>query len=212
MDDGYRLLNVGPICDHLDKDNINYLNPYINETTAMYHIWKNCNDEYVGLAHYRRGFVDPNNVNRVLPFDTAKEILKCRDIICTPYHTFGKYTMLEYFRFCMKGTSKECLEVFNIIYDKLVSKEPDIDKYFSTTTEFIARNMFICKKEVFDRYCEWLFPIIIPITEDFRDNYIERAKGEERMIGHICERLFSYWMDYKEDLVKFHCHYYTKNI
>ena len=35
-------------------DNIDNRNPYYCELTGLYYLWKHCDDEIVGLEHYRR--------------------------------------------------------------------------------------------------------------------------------------------------------------
>jgi len=49
-----------------------------------------------------------------------------------------------------------------------------------------------------NKYCEWLFPLIIPITEQFIKEDASIVVNK-RMIGHLVERLFSYWI-YKNKL------------
>ena len=45
---GYQVDNTG--------ENISSQNKEFNELTGLYWMWKNTNDEYIGLSHYRRYF------------------------------------------------------------------------------------------------------------------------------------------------------------
>ena len=200
---GYKILKVGKEFEDDGRDNINYLNPYINEATALYDIWKNCNEEIVGLTHYRRIFIymDDMDYLRGLSFDIAKKILEYKDIITSPFHTLGSDTIYGYHRYSLLLTSPHTVKTFDKYINKLDKIEPKLIEYFMKSNRFIARNMFVAKKEVIDKYCEWLFPIIIPLTEEFIENDLKnvgpigKTPGQERLIGHFIERMFSYWVE-----------------
>ena len=56
-------------------DNISRLNPYLNEITALYWLWKHTAHNLIGFVHYRRFFtVDGENI---LTTDEAKVRLHC---------------------------------------------------------------------------------------------------------------------------------------
>lgn len=194
--EGYETIKVGKLFEDDGRDNINYLNPYINETTALYDIWKNHNEDIVGMIHYRRVFFTDNDF-RALTFDKAKEFMKSKKLICTKYHTLGESTIYDYFRYSIQITSPRCLPTFDKYMLILEEKDPKVIEYFHTHNRFFARNMFIARKEVIDKYCEWLFPIIIPMTEQFIEEDIKKGKvlGQERLLGHFVERMFSYWIE-----------------
>lgn len=193
----YSDIYVGDLFKNKELDNINYLNPYINEATALYDIWKNYNDNIVGLVHYRRFFVKDNEY---LSLEDAKTILNDYDIIITNNVKFerGIYDQLR----LEMPNDKERL-ILDKYYNQLCKIEPKLKDYFNEK-EFAPKEMFVCKKELIDKYCEWLFSFIIPITEKFvkeDGNIIQK-----RMIGHLVERLFYYYvkdlkiyrLDYKE--------------
>ena len=54
-------------------------------------------------------------------------------------------------------------------------------------------NVILAKKSVLREYCEWLFPIVIPITEKFIETDKDKVFNT-RLIGHILERIFAYWV------------------
>lgn len=186
----YKELYVGDLFNE-NEDNINYLNPYINEATAIYDIWKNYKDKIVGLCHYRRFF---ENNNSYLKFEDTKYILRDYDIIITSEVKFNKgiYEQLR--------SEIENPDILDKYYNILCNKEPNLKKWFNYKS-FNPKEMFVCKKEILDKYCEWLFPMIIPITEQFIKEDVEKVVNK-RMIGHLVERLFAYWI-WKNNLKTF---------
>ena len=174
----YKELYVGSMFEYNNLDNINILNPYANELTGLYHIWKHCNEEIVGLVHYRRFFL--------CTFKTAKEILKKYDIIITEDVIFNKgiYEQLR--------SEIENVDILDKYYNKLCDIEPELKEWFKLK-QFNNREMFICKKELINKYCEWIFPIILPIFKEFLEEDKDKVRNK-RMIGHLSERLFSYWI------------------
>lgn len=189
----YKILKVGKLYEDDGRNNINELNPFINETTALYDLWENHDDEIIGLTHYRRIMFDKDI--KALTFENAKKILKDKDMIVTVYQYYENSTIYDYFRYAISLTSPNALPVFDKYMGKLNEIDPKIIRYFKTKNKFIGRNMFVGKKEVVDKYCEWLFPIILPLVEEFVNNDLEQAYGQERLLGHFVERMFSYWLE-----------------
>lgn len=184
----YRQLYVGERFWEHDKENINVLNPYINEATGLYFIWKNKKDKIVGMCHYRRFFWYNDNI---LSLKDSEKILEEYDMIVTSKVQFNKgiYEQLR--------SEIENPYVLDKYYRILVDKEPQLEEWFKLKS-FSAKEMFVCKRELLNKYCEWLFSLIIPITEQFINEDVNKVVNK-RMIGHLVERLFAYWI-WKNDL------------
>ena len=76
IDLGYLKDNVG--------DNISEKNPNYCELTGLYWIWKNCNDEYKGLVHYRRYFGKSNlkiGPSNIYTYQEMVKMLETADMI-----------------------------------------------------------------------------------------------------------------------------------
>ena len=183
----YEELYGGSLFTDVDVDNINYLNPYINEMTGLYYVWKNKKDKYVGLCHYKRFFYKDGDM---LTLEDAKKILKNCDIIIKEDVVFN---MSLYWQLRFEVENSDILDKY---LNKIYEVEPDFKEYLNRK-QFNNSEMFVCKRELIEKYCEWLFPMIIPITEEYIKEDVKR--GNTRLIGHIIERLFAYWI-YKNKL------------
>ena len=181
---GYKELYVGRLFDG-KEENIEHLNPYINEATGMYQIWKNHKEEIVGLVHYRRFFTEGK---KILEFTRAQEILSSYDMITTPEYTTqgGVY---RHFKAEITADDRWAVEKY---YRILCDKDSRLANWFENSS-FNPRNMFIARKELINDYFEWLFPLIIPATEFFA--YEDATKVDsKRIMGYLTERMFGCWI------------------
>lgn len=171
---------------HQYSDNINQFNPYANELTGLYHMWKYCDDEYIGLCHYRRAFMDSQS--NPLSLNQAIELLHDCDMIIVNDHLVSG-SLIQGLRYDLPHD----VTILNKYYRILCSKVPDMEHYFESNCVFNPKNMFICRKEVMDKFCEFLFPVIIPILQQF---VVDDASNihDKRMLGYLFERILTFWI------------------
>ena len=85
-----------------EGDNIDFLNPWYCELTGLYYLWKHCDDDIVGLEHYRRYFV--NGKGNLLSENEIRNILKNYDVIAhTSKQNNSRWTMYEELGICCKS-------------------------------------------------------------------------------------------------------------
>ncbi len=183
-----------------DGDNISKKNPNYCELTALYYIWKNCKENVVGLVHYRRYFCTKKTIHPskyILSYDHAIQLLKKYDIIL-PYKMYrqGKTLREDY-------AAAHNIKDYDICRDVIGEKYPDylnaFDKVSAQKTLY-QYNMLICKKELFDSYCQWLFDILFEVER--RVDIRKYDAYNQRIFGFLSERLFNVWLEYKQLNVK----------
>ena len=138
---GYLRDNIG---NHISGKNANYC-----ELTGLYWIWKNTDDSYKGLVHYRRYFGRNNLSNKISDICSYEYLLNCLksvDIVL-PY--------VEYFK---QNAKEEILlhccteEIFDKLRQIIETKYPDYietyDRYFNENKASLF-NMLFCKREIF---------------------------------------------------------------
>lgn len=184
--------SCGMTCLSEIGENISYMNPKINECTGLYWIWKNTKEEIAGLNHYRRYFKSESS-QEILPEEEIRYLLEKYDILTGNAICTYPLTNSEYVKASMDAGAFEKAKL--LVKNAVMERQPDYEEAFDRTMKgyaFFPCNMFITRREIFNRYCEWLFSIIIPAAESFDetryDDYSKRA------IGFLTERLLTVWL------------------
>ncbi len=184
-------------------DNIATLNNKINECTAIYWIWKNVNLDYVGITHYRRYFYNNELQCRENRLDSfmAKNLLKDSDMLVYQAVVPRGETVEEELR---GDLSQEAYEYgLRTFREALTKYQPE---YISDFYEVLSAkeccycNMMVAKKEIYDRYCEWLFSFLIPVAEQADVSGFDEHNA--RVIGFFAERMLSVWLHHNQLKVK----------
>ncbi len=195
-------------------ENISSANPRMCELTAIYWAWKNLDADYVGLVHYRRHFTVAKRIRRlkgkekfpmVLSKDETERILKQYDLILPNKRKYYIESIRSHFLHLPYTYDKD-LEVLGKTIKKLT---PDyFDAYETVMNRRWAHmfNMFVMKKDRFDKYCEWLFPILQEV--DSKIDVTDYTPMEARAVAYLGEFMLDIWNEknkipYKEVDVMF---------
>ena len=186
--------NLGYVGDDTGE-NISEKNPYYCELTGVYWAWKNLKADYIGLVHYRRQFKGRNKQENTL-FDTVlsnveiKELLKETDIILPKKRNYYIENLYDHYKHTMYieplGITGEIIKEFYPKYYK------EFEKLHKRTSAHMF-NMFIMKKEYFDKYCEWLFDILGKLEIKMEGK--EYNSFHARFYGRISELLLDIWLE-----------------
>ncbi|HHW7568536.1 TPA: DUF4422 domain-containing protein [Mannheimia haemolytica] len=192
-------------------DNIAEKNISFCECTLLYFIWKNVRDDIVGLVHYRRyfarkkyfcnmdGFTFKRRNYVPIKKDEVEEILKDYDIIIPKKYLLGKTSVKE--NYCDAHHEKDWLLTRDAIFELYPDYLDSFDKVGNGNFLY-CYNMFVGKKRIINKYCEWLFDILFKLEKQIKiDNYSDYNK---RVFGFIAERLFTVWIIHNSHNIKFY--------
>lgn len=160
--------------DHISGENANYC-----ECTGLYWVWKNTSgQDYVGLNHYRRrlelstedmAFVKAQGCDMVLALPQYGS-MKVKNFFA------GRLiTKLDWDLMC------QFVCAYDTGYDAVIQKYEAGDIYISC-------NLFVAKREWFDRYCTFAFSVAKQIDDYYKQRNIIR---NDRYMGYIFENLLS---------------------
>lgn len=195
-----------PKLNDSEGDSISHLNGFYSELTRIYWIWKNHPiKEYIGFCHYRRYFSFFDDIPNM------DDIFKNHDIILpSPY---GCSNVMRQYR------NSHNLNDYKIALAIIKKHFPDYYetalKFSISSKEFYINNCFIMKREMFFKYCEFIFPILESYLNyinakkmedvekhvmDNKDDYLKKSYPNNqiwyqcRIGGFLAERLFSIWL------------------
>ena len=162
-------------------ENISIRNKQYCELTGLYWIWKNAGEDYVGLVHYRRHFL--------LPDDWLERVTANGVDVILPVPLYVAPNIAENYKNRHDGSDWEYLMDYLAAMHR--EEYDDAVRVFSGNL-YSPCNMLIARREVLDRMCEWLFPIVDAVAEHGghkADPYMNRYPG------FISERLITFYFE-----------------
>lgn len=176
-------------------DNISAKNKQFCELTALYWLWKHAGEDIIGLAHYRRHFL--------LPQDWKERMLNNQINVILPTPLYVAPSVEENFK------SRHDPSDWEFMMQYLKNNHPEdfqsANKFFKGNL-YSPCNMFVMKREVLDVLCTWLFPILFQVANhggQKEDSYLNRYPG------FISERLISLFFEINRS--RFNLVYADKN-
>lgn len=183
-DIGYQGDNTG--------DNISLKNSNFCELTGLYWAWKNLNCDYLGLTHYRRHFClrkTKDKFKSVLSSNELNLLLQDIDVIVPKKRNYYIETVYNHYSHTFH---KEDLDTTRKILERRFPKYlKSFDEVMAGKTLHIY-NMFVMRKDLADKYCEWLFDVLFELEKELDiSNY---NAFESRVFGRVSERLLDVWI------------------
>ncbi len=209
-------------------DSISNRNHYYSELTGIYWTWKNTSQDITGSCHYRRFFTarpEPvlYRIKRLLYFfiglykkrygliytrrtkkfalralsePEIQEIFSEYDAILPVRRKF-RYSVKEHYRRYHDLKDLELVE--KILSEKYPEYVPSF-KAVLNGNRLYANNMFVFKKEDFNRCMDWWFDMLFEFER--RINKAHYEGYQKRIIGFMAERLFTVWVHHQNLRIK----------
>lgn len=164
-------------------------NPYFCELTGFYYAYKNLDCDILGFVHYRRLFMKDGlfvkkNLKNVLTGEAIDKKLQNHDFILPKKRHYVIESNYHHYTHAHKKDA--LIKTGEIIKRKYPDYYPFFVKHMKNTSGHYF-NMFIAKKEIADRYLDWLFDILFELEKEIDINTYQGY--DKRVFGFIGERL-----------------------
>ncbi len=205
---------------NISKKNANY-----NELTAQYWAWKNLPQDvkYIGFMHYRRHlnfsdkvyqpnqwglierqYLDDNYIKDFgLDIDNIEKIVNQNDILTVEKWDVTNVGSKNVYDHYAHGDPKLHIKDYDLALKVLGEKYPEFiksaEKYNKSKYGYFT-NIFIMRRDVFDKYCEWLFDILSEVEK--KSDISKYDFQEARIYGYISEWLFGIFITYLKNTTK----------
>lgn len=185
----YDISKINNVINDNTGVNISDKNLYIGEMTGMYWLWKHYeeigNPEFIGTCHYRR-FYKPIDIEDYEKYD----VIGIYNKSIFPYSMYNQY--------CSNKNHDKNL--FDFLINQLSYNDKIIaENYFKNSLSIFKQcNMFIMKRDLFMKYCNFIFTMIDKAYEFINPEKTLTNKSDEdkRVISFAIERFTSFWIDY----------------
>lgn len=178
-----------------EGDNISSLNPFYCELTGLYWAWKNLNDDYIGLAHYRRHFCmkRKGGFDNILTYSELEPYLGKVKVFVPNKRRYFIETLYSHYKHT--HYSNQLDEIREIIAEKYPDYATSYERVIKHTYGHML-NMMIMEKHLLDDYCSWLFDILFELGK--RLEMPALSDYQRRYYGRISEIIFNVWLDEKK--------------
>jgi hypothetical protein len=185
--------------DEKKGENISNLNSFYGELTGIYWLWKNRipemkKNDIIGICHYRKLWLKKNYLNKqkfstsslysnLLDYDNFSENYDCIQV--QPI-IFKNKNLLDDFKEIHK------VDILEDCANFLDEKEKILFLKHLNDNILYPLNMFITRVELFEKYCEKIFPWLekcleFCIKKNLCENY------NMRLPAFLAERFTSFW-------------------
>ena len=182
--------------DDTYKGNISHKNNSYCELTGLHWIWKQSDEDIVGLVHYRRFFESESAVSQKISKPEIESILSHVDCIVpeqipclSPNGCL--VSPAAHHRLCHPGTDYRQLS--NVIKRHSPSYYDTFMDFSLNEVSLSPYNMIICRKQLLDDYSSWLFAI-----EEMLERRLSPLEGrtpyQQRVYGFLSERLLNVYL------------------
>lgn len=151
------------------------------ELTALYWIWKNAKEDIVGMVHYRRHFI--------LPEDWVERMRRNEVDVILPVPLYVAPSVADNYR--ERHDVSDWEYMMQYLQENHGAEYSQAEEFFEKNL-YSPCNMFIMRKEVLDELCTWLFPILFYAAGyggEKKDHY------QNRYPGFLSERLMSFYFE-----------------
>lgn len=193
--DGYIPLQVGaalgarlPYTRDDSGENISEKNPTYCELTGLYWVWKNTSDDYKGLVHYRRLFVERG---RILSQQRIRRLLTTHDVIVARAEYLRESATEEFALHSGRARDLVLLRRAVAAVDDTVL--PAYDRVMAGN-RLSLYNMLIARREWYDNYCAWLFAVLAHLEPQV--DMSGYSPYERRLYGFLGERLLNVYIEH----------------
>jgi len=182
-------------------ETISEKNPIYCEQTALYWAWKNDKSfDYIGLSHYRRFFKFDGGKKAVYQITKNQLDSITKGIEKLPFFLQKYDVILPKKRVLFSSIRKDFRdchvpEDWDVMMQIIKEFQPTYfahaHQVFDCSNQLYCYNMFIMRREIFEDYMQWLFPML----EEFEKRaYISQYPSQKRVIGYLSERLTHLYM------------------
>ena len=193
-------------------DNISLQNRELNELTALYWAWKNYdklgNPDYIGFMHYRRHLCfDGTNAARTSP-DGQIHVSKLDESYFKNFHLFENQIKQSikgydwvigekcdvrklgsanpYDHYIRQQYQKDYQTAMDILQELYPDYAQAAAEYNQSPYAYFA-NIFVCKKEQFMAYMQWLYPLIQRLQKEIDISTYNMQQS--RVVAYLSEWL-----------------------